>query len=174
VQTCSRLHGFQNFSPRHELIRHTAPLFTTFNTGRAISFSRLWQVLESVLDESASECVAIIVDALDECEKRTRNLILNALHTYTAKDLGSTTSLSKIILTSRPLVLITDKIDPGSAMLWLWEKGRRNMITRDVGMVIKDQIQQLVIRTKTSEEPKAALEDKLAEQANGTLLWASG
>ena len=162
---------FQVFFQRHDLVRHAEPLFSTVNSGRAISFSRLWQVLEAVLNDPNTGYVGIIIDALDECEKGTRHLLVDALYGYMAQDRGSAASIGKIILSSRPLVSITDKINPKSAILRLWERGRRNMIMRDVGLVIKDHIQQLMLRTKASEETKIILETKLAEKASGTFLW---
>ena len=162
---------FQIFCHRHDLIRHTAPLFTTFNFSRSISFGQLWQVLEAILNDPVTGYVCIIVDALDECEGSSRNLFLDALSGFIDRCRGRVTSVAKIILSSRPLVPITDKIDSTAATIRLWERGRQNKIMQDVELVIKDHIQQVMRRLKASKKTTALLADRLSKKANGTFLW---
>lgn len=160
---------FQILSQRHDLVRHAAPLILNFSSGREILFGQLWQVLKAVLNDPTIGYVYIVIDAIDKCTEDTRNMFLDALSQYMGENNGSAAGGGKVILSSRPLVTITDIINPQTAILRLWEHGRPSMITQDIGLVIKEGIKQLLIRTGASKTTIAILKDKLTVRVQSIL-----
>ena len=162
---------YQVFNRRHDLIHHAEPHFRIVGFINSLSLGLLWQILEAVMKDPTTGYICILIDAMDECEEKGRLPVLDNLRAYMDKKHNSTTSITKIMVSSRPLVQITDRINPQCQILSLGEKGRQSDLTRDVELLIRNRIPQITLQTRASRETMAFLEKKLSENANGTFLW---
>ena len=162
---------YQLFSQRADLVRSAAPHFLKLTSGSPLSYGQLWKILKNVLDNYATGYISLVIDAIDECEESERDLFVDALGAYISKKSHSATNVVKVIVSSRPSVKITDRIASQSQELLLWDKERQRNIKRDIGLLIKDRIQDLKLRTRVSKNTIANLENKLSEKANGMFLW---
>ncbi|KAK3389407.1 hypothetical protein B0H63DRAFT_507002 [Podospora didyma] len=166
---------FQVISRHRSLIRHAKRVFETHGQNMFQSFTALWNLLIKAVTDSKSGTTYIIIDALDECEKSTRDNLLDSIRTFTMQSptvpVGSVQQHVKFILTGRPYLLELGKsigdvteyripIDEG-------EKGHDD----DIRIFIRERLDEISMRRNCSQETKEFLQKTLYSEVGQTFLW---
>lgn len=153
---------------RHrKLIRHIKAAYDIQGPRLIDNFNELWRIFKAVTTNSRAGFVSIIVDAIDECEEKSRHRLLEAIAAFMA-ELQSTTQIThpvKILITSRPLLLHRYQI--GSVRIEDLDCNTE----QDLQLFIKRKIEGIACRTNCEPESRKYLEDALLSKADHTFLW---
>lgn len=158
---------------RPVLFKHIQPGFDVSRDTLFTNFHSLWRVFLSVVQDPEADTVYCLIDALDECEKESRQLFLTSLTDAFGLRQEKMTSV-KLIITSRrendieEELLSADNpqvqdvhIDSGS-------------VNRDLYKFINVRVNQLAVKRKfRSKRTAEELERALAQKAGGTFLYVS-
>ncbi|KAF8539827.1 hypothetical protein BDD12DRAFT_909826 [Trichophaea hybrida] len=142
----------------------TEPEYATNKENTSWSFGMLWRVFERIINDAHRGQVYILIDALDECEEKSRIMLLNKLK-HLLRDPTTTTQLMKIIITSRPHIPVTSYLTD-VIELPLAAKNLENDITAFVSASVHKQPQ---FAGNLGDEVRQAL----IRGANGMFLWVS-
>ena len=158
---------------RPVLFKHIQPGFDMSRDTLFTNFHSLWRVFVSVVQDPEADDVYCLVDALDECEKESRQLFLTSLTSFFDLQQDKTTSV-KIIVTSRRENDIEEELlsadDPYVQDLHI-DKGNVN---RDLYKFINVKVNQLAAKRKfRSKKTAEEIERALAQKAGGTFLYVS-
>ena len=157
---------FKHIQPRFDMSRDT--LFTNFHS--------LWRVFVSAVQDPETDDVYCLVDALDECEKESRQLFLTSLASLTnVFGLRQDKKASvKFIITSRRENDIEEELlsadNPYVQDLHI-DSGNVN---HDLYKFINVRVNQLAAKRKfRSKKTAEELERAVAQKAGGTFLYVS-
>ena len=158
---------------RPVLFKHIRPKFKISRDTLFTNFHSLWRVFISVVQDPGAGDVYCLIDALDECEKESRQLFLKSLTTVFGLQQGKTTSV-KFIITSRRENDIEEELlsadNPYAQDLHI-DKGNVN---RDLYKFINVKVNQLAAKRKfRSKRTVEEIERALAHKAGGTFLYVS-
>ncbi|KAI6366854.1 hypothetical protein MCOR25_005070 [Pyricularia grisea] len=157
------------------------------------SYGLLWNSLVSVAEQENGPEVVCVLDALDECASKGRDMITKSLREYYGptdnSDGGSGQNnyapqlgRLKILLTSRPeesikrqLRFMTSTIGPQNRHVCLHLQGEGDewiqLIEKDIKIVIEKIVLELTEDLSLTTEQEQALRLKLSENRNLTYLW---
>lgn len=113
--------------------------------------------------EGCSDPIYILIDALDECEKQSRNTLLDLL-----KDLEPSTR-AHILVTGRPLANILEAGQEVGVPLCL-DSAR---VGKDLAKFIDIRVGQIAHKKRYSAEFEGEVRSAVQNRAGGTFLWAS-
>lgn len=134
-------------------------------------FFKLWDILEEVLRalpvEKPEGEVFLLVDALDECDEKSRKLLLPKL-----SDLATSGIDVRLFFTCRPEDDIEGhwKIKGVQTISCHMDK---NDIQHDLQLYMKDKIPKLCDAKGWGPEEEKMISDHLMEKAKGIFLWCS-
>ena len=158
---------------RPVLFKHVQPDFDMSRDHLFTNFHSLWRVFVSVVQDPEADDVYCLVDALDECEKESRQLFLRRLTDVFGLQQDKTTSV-KFIITSRRENDIEEELlstDTPYAqdlhMDWL-------NVNRDLYKFINVKVN--LLDSKRKFKSKRIIEEikrALAQKAGGTFLYVS-
>ena len=130
----------------------------------------LWQVLEQIISSHTGKEVAILLDAIDECEARTRKSILERLYALSKKEMDTTL---RIFVTSRfdaRSILEVDKNSLHVTEIWLDDYSTE--IAQDISVVVHQTLQRLVNFGKCQPDVQDLIAAAFIAKADKTFLWA--
>ena len=158
---------------RPVLFKHIQPGFDMSRDTLFTNFHSLWRVFVSVVQDPEADDVYCLIDALDECEKESRQLFLTSLTSFFDLQQNITTSV-KFIVTSRRENDIEEELlsadNPYVQDLHI-DKGNVN---RDLYKFINVKVNQLAAKRKfRSKRTAEEIERALAQKAGGTFLYVS-
>ena len=166
----------QIFVQDSSLLRHALPLYRANGTRLGQIFEPLWKIFHSVVAESSNRKITIFLDALDECEESTRNLLVPKF-----AELFSSPKrcFLKLLVTSRPSTAIGDqiwhgKIDPTSIQLTGENEAEMEAISVEIDLVVREKIKQfhgLRWFRGIDDSAHEALSARLLIVENRTYLW---
>lgn len=160
---------------RHNLIRYAKAVFDNQGSGLAQSFHALWNIFEAIATDTRSGPLSIIVDAIDECEEKSRNKFLEHVVEMTGKlksKAYSTIHSIKFLITSRPYLATSGGFHHSSQSL-LQLQERPAEIMHDVRLVIREKIDGIVQSTHCKPGTRTFLEESLDARADQTFLWVA-
>lgn len=133
------------------------------------SFDALWAVLMDIGRASEGAEIYCIVDALDECETESRDILLQQIYqSFTkATDTSLVTTSVHFLIVSRPYPEIGDYLYVFRSV----DLASYKEISNDLQTMIYDRVQDLAKRKKYSESLVLKVSRLLKEKANGTFLW---
>lgn len=133
------------------------------------SFDALWAVLMDIGRMSKGAEIYCIVDALDECETESQDILLRQidLSFRKATHTSSVTSSLHFLIVSRPYPEIKDCL----SIFRCVDLGSYKEITHDLRTMIQDKVQDLAMRKKYPESIAQKVPRLLEEKADGTFLW---
>lgn len=101
---CAMLHQLFTHNPDRSLIGHALPSHKNYGRGLAQNFSELWQILMACADSPTTGEIICVVDALDECNTKSRQQLIHKLEEFYCQPQRSSSPLSrlKFLITSRP------------------------------------------------------------------------
>jgi ankyrin repeat protein len=133
------------------------------------SFDALWAVLMDIGRAPKGAEVYCIVDALDECEIESRDILLQQINqSFTkATDTSLVTASMHFLIVSRPYPEIGDCLSAFRSV----DLASYKEISNDLQTMIQDRVQDLAKRKKYSESLALKVSRLLKEKADGTFLW---
>ena len=170
---CAILH--QLFEKNNSLIVHALPEFRGKGKRFTENFHSLWEVFTRAVEHSGN--VICVIDALDECEKSTRSILMDSLvKFYSNPNAGKETSGAsgrlKIILTSRPYQSIEDSFHD-LPRIRLKGEDETTSVSADVKLLITERVRKLALRRNLPYQVHMNLLSSLIEGADQTFLWVS-
>lgn len=163
-------------SQRHDLIHHALKFHPPPHTW---SYNQLWRIFQALLDDPHISSVCVIIDALDECERRERNKLLNDLETYLERRSKTAHGSINFIVSSRPTTIgYLGPLKKHSSYFMLdQDTVLREYMAADIRRYI---LNDLLYDSQFSsrEDPNSlakieALADSIASKSEGSFLWAS-
>ncbi|KAJ2989807.1 hypothetical protein NUW58_g3282 [Xylaria curta] len=152
----------------HALIRYR-------NHGKALATnsSELWNILlDCATTPNAGEIICVL-DALDECRKEERDIIIGKLQTFFSSDgpASHRTCRLKFFITSRPYDTIERPIGrfPDSSYLRIDGDDHSSAISKDIDRVIDVMVPKLM--DHITEENRQRISERLKSMKNRTYLW---
>ncbi|KAE8446972.1 hypothetical protein EG329_011454 [Mollisiaceae sp. DMI_Dod_QoI] len=184
------LHQIFCFQP--VLLKHALAKCSTTPKRIFKQFACLHSILMRTLEDEAFQDTLCIIDGLDECETKSRDLLVKALSAYFTEHVSWTSKDQepfKMIILSRPdnkieqgLQIhnknVTDKIrmsvgSPLKAKCHLMGEDEAAAIAKDVNIFVRARIEDFGPKSELSEDVLASVEDKLIHGADFTFLWVS-
>jgi hypothetical protein len=168
---CALLHQLYRSQP--QLLKHAASEYVTRGRSMLGQFETLWDILMKSVTDTISRDVILVLDGLDECEPKTRHLLLTSLvklYGANGKPLPNAPFL-KIIVASRPNNDIKAPFDI-LPTIRLRGEDEPEAISGDVNLVIRQCIEQAVSRGL----PRSILGDLelgMIQGADRTFLWTT-
>jgi ankyrin repeat protein len=164
---------YQILHQNRRLIKHVRYRYEIDGPSLANSFPALWELFLKIVADSALGPVGIIVDAIDECEERTRRNFLNAVIQLVQESQE---------LKRRPQnylkILVTSRHSLGNAYNYNgFLEGRlpieqnESRISEDVKLVIRSKVGEIATKFRCSDEMKGYLEQILYSKSDQTFLW---
>lgn len=164
---------YQMVRRRRKLIRHVKSAFEFQGSQVVNSFEALWNIFVAITSDRISGQLSVIVDAIDECEAKTRARFLDAVttlvHRANAMDEPSPNRI-KFLITSRPSLAIYYDFN-GFLKNRLMIEESQNAVVKDVQLVIERRINEIVKRSGCQSRTKEYLEKTLQSKADQTFLW---
>ncbi|KAK8109197.1 ankyrin repeat protein [Apiospora sp. TS-2023a] len=133
----------------------------------------LWDILLECASTQGSGEIICVLDALDECMERGRQIIIDNLRKLYSNDGAAVrrTCKLKFLVTSRPYDTIEQSIGmiPDVLHLRLDGDAQATAINRDINLIIDERIPQLLSRF--SPDDCQLVSDSLKQMSNRTYLW---
>lgn len=165
---------FQILVKRGDLIRHVETALKDDRDGSDLfqSFDSLWRLFTAIIDDHQLGPVIIIIDALDECNETSRNLLMGNFSKLLDRLRSSTLRSLKFLVTSRPDLMITKYFSGGLyEPLCLPIDDAPETISGDLSKVIRKGMSQIAKDTQATQADISKLEMFLNENADQSFLW---
>ncbi|KAM3499454.1 hypothetical protein MY10362_007285 [Beauveria mimosiformis] len=133
-------------------------------------FSLLWDILVACSSSILAGGVICVLDALDECEREDRGLLMEKLQVYYTASEGE--QKLKFFITSRPYKTITrlfDRFSRRAKLLHLDGDDKHDEVCRDMDLVIDARLDD--ITEYFSQEDRMKVRERLRGQDSKTYLW---
>ncbi len=137
-------------------------------------FATLWGIFVRAVrsPEAQSKRVACILDALDECEGRGRDRLIDFIDEHSQ---GPQLSSLKLLVTARPYESILNSFGRFQSHFINLETGDDEIakISEEINLVIDERLEQLATRKRNRPPPNVIEEirKKLRSTQNRTYLW---
>jgi protein SERAC1 len=184
------LHQIYCFQPT--LLKYAMAKYTTTPKRTFKQFSCLYSVLMSTVEDELFRDTICLLDGLDECESKSRDMLVKELAQYFNASPTSNehrNGLFKIVILSRPDNLIQRRLElspkratregqdakrPGKQRKFrLVAEDEVAAIAKDVNLFVRAKIEEFGPKSELSEDVLAQVEDKLIHGADFTFLWVS-
>ncbi|KAK0742692.1 hypothetical protein B0T18DRAFT_305669, partial [Schizothecium vesticola] len=153
--------------------RYFGSCFKSRGTAAAKELITLWDLFVAVCRDKECPPLVVIIDALDECEERTRSRLLSSIaNLYSDRSMNSEQSSVKMLITSRPEISIADTLEALEEVR-LKAEDETESISKDVVLVAKERLRATLQRFNPPAHAVQALTDRLTRQAGHTFLWVS-
>lgn len=182
------LHQIYCFQPsllKHAMAKHTTTPKRTFK-----QFASLLSMLMITIEDETFRDTLCIIDGLDECEPKSRDLLVKSLATYFSTPVQSGPGHQgpfKMVILSRPDNLIQRRLQlfgkdttertfgaPGlERKSRLMAEDEVVAISKDINLFIRAKIDEFGPKSELSEDVLAKVEDRLIHGADFTFLWVS-
>ncbi|KAK5351876.1 hypothetical protein LTS03_003644 [Exophiala xenobiotica] len=167
----------QILSARKDVIRQIKAASSSIRYEYESSFETLWHIFEMAVEITSCSCLYIVIDALDECEEKSRAMFLaKFLHMVRPRNLDGEIRRNKIklIISGQPLVTRSWRFGDGSlSQFYIDMEGRPEGLVRDLQRFIDHKVEDLVYNTICSETSGEQLKRKLYALAENSFLWLS-
>ena len=153
------------------LFRHIQSQFDTARDRLFTDFHAMWRIFVSIAQDPEMGEICCLIDALDECEQESRQLLLTNLEKM-FRSPQSEKAFAKFIVTSRPNNDIEESlsaVSPAVRGLHV-DSGRVN---EDLTKFIDVKVDDLSTKKRFGSKTKQMIKDALTEKAGGTFLYVS-
>ncbi|KAL2814419.1 hypothetical protein BJX63DRAFT_442494 [Aspergillus granulosus] len=153
---------------RPALMKHLLPKYIERKATLFSSFDALWAILMEMGQNDSFE-IYCIIDALDECESDSQEMLLRQLHhTFQRHRATDTSSYNlHILITSRPYL----EIDGYLSSFRKKDLASYSAVKRDLTIMIKERVNYLAERKTYPESVRKDVIRILETKAEGTFLW---
>ncbi|KIW25710.1 hypothetical protein, variant [Cladophialophora immunda] len=151
---------------RHEdLFEHILLDFKSQKDRLFENFEALWRILSNMLRDPKSGHVFLLIDALDECEEKSREGLIDSLELLA----NEASDDCKVLIISRPGHDKRNKLDEISTCIRV-DTGK---INQDLSNFISSRVEDISRRKNWLPTLKEDVQMVLNEKAQGTFLWVS-
>ncbi|RDW90705.1 uncharacterized protein DSM5745_02480 [Aspergillus mulundensis] len=158
---------YQLVKERPELIELLYSKYMERKDALFTSFDALWSVLMSIGTDAASGDKYCIIDAIDECEPESQEMLLAQIN-QTFRNPASENHLGlHILLTSRPYPEIGRYLSHFNHQ----NLSQYPQVATDLNLLIRSKVAELSERNGYSKKVAAEVSETLEDKAEGTFLW---
>ncbi|KAL4910451.1 hypothetical protein BDW74DRAFT_52028 [Aspergillus multicolor] len=158
---------YQLIKARPELIDTLFSKYLERKGALFTSFDALWSVLMNIGRDAASGDKYCIIDAIDECERESQEMLLAQINqAFKTPDLGNHLGLH-ILLTSRPYPEIGRYLNHFNHQ----NLSKYPQVATDLNLLIKSKVSELSEKNGYSEKIATEVSEILEDKAEGTFLW---
>ena len=156
---------------RPMLFKHIQPEFAVSRDNLFTNFHGLWRIFDGILKDPEAGEVFCLIDALDECEKESRQSFLTNL-TELFTPLQTKKKIFKFIITSRPENDIEESLTTASPSI-------RNIrvdtgkVNDDLSKFINIRVDELSRKKGYQPNQKDIIKRTLTDKAGGSFLYVS-
>src|SRR4029077_9425636 len=159
---------WQLITQHPQLARFLQPKSEVQDQNLFTSFDALWDIFLSVANDPTTGEKYFIIDALDECQQDSQNLLLRRLcETFQHSDSAECPSNIHVLITSRPYPEIREELQQFSNK----DLASFAMSQEDVEVFIRKKVAELRQKKKYTTKVAAEVSQILTERAEGTFLW---
>ena len=170
---CAILHQLFTQDPAGGLIGNALPSHKNYGEKLTQNFSELWRLLLECVRSSDTGEVVCILDALDECDKRSRDELINKLKDFYCQphDLAHTSSKLKFLITSRPYDDLEAYFGKFLTTKYLRFDGddKSADIGREINLVIDERVN--TVMSSFNADDRLKISQRLKSMKNRTYLW---
>ncbi|RFN54384.1 hypothetical protein FIE12Z_1511 [Fusarium flagelliforme] len=133
------------------------------------SFGVLWRVFQDMIEKSSFRTIYCVVDALDECEHDSLNLLLTKFEQLSNSVNGTTSKVKLVCLSRRFPERIPESLD-------LFIKIELDMMPAgkaDVERFIAQRVSTLSRKKKFGPKMETRIQEVFQNKSEGTFLWVS-
>ncbi|KAL2842123.1 hypothetical protein BJX68DRAFT_278469 [Aspergillus pseudodeflectus] len=157
---------YQLIQQRWELIRFVYSKYEERGDKLFTSFDALWNALVQIGRDSSSGEKYLLIDALDECEPESQDMLLAQINQAFDSERNSNSGIH-FLITSRPYTEIGR---------YLGEYSHKDLasypkVARDLQMFINRRLGEISKKNRYPESVTAEVSKILQEKAEGTFLW---
>ncbi|KIW92815.1 uncharacterized protein Z519_06664 [Cladophialophora bantiana CBS 173.52] len=167
----------QIFSVKKDVVRQIKAAYSSIRHEYEPSFETLWHIFEMAVGITSCSCLYIVIDALDECEEKSRSLFLaKFLHMVQPRSLDGETwrKRIKLIISGQPLISRAWKIgDESLSQFYIDMEERPEGLVGDLQRFVDYKVEDLVYNAICSEALGEQLKRKLYTLAENSFLWLS-
>ncbi|KAL9071941.1 MAG: hypothetical protein Q9161_003873 [Pseudevernia consocians] len=153
------------------LFKHIQSQFNEARDRLFTNFHAMWRIFVSIAQNPEVGEICCLIDALDECEEESRQLLLTNLEKLFCSQQSKKT-FAKLIVTSRPnndIVESLSAVSPTVRRLHI-DSGRVN---KDLTSFIEIKTDDLSNKKRFDSKTKQSIKHTLMEKAGGTFLYVS-
>jgi ankyrin repeat domain-containing protein 50 len=176
---CSVLRGLllRIFVQRTDILRKVKDRFGSAKSHFDQSFENLWKMFSFAASKARCQTLYIVIDALDECEERSRNKLLHriaeTLQEWNEPELILERRV-KFIITSQPHLIPTwNAVSQSTNPHRLRIEDRPQDMVDDMIRVIDKRVNDLVLRRFCTTEEGDHLKSSLRHHAESSFLWVN-
>ncbi|RYP67000.1 hypothetical protein DL771_007496 [Monosporascus sp. 5C6A] len=170
---CAILHQLFTQDPTGNLIGHALPSHKNYGKNLAQNFSELWRILVECARSSDIGEIVCIFDAFDECEKKSRDGLINKLKDFYCQPPHPPHSSSKLkfLITSRPYDDLETYFENFLTTNYLRFDGDDKSADtgREINLVIDVRVNEIARNFTADDRHKISARLKTLE--NRTYLW---
>ena len=159
------------FSARRDLLKYAVEQFQSKGQGFSKELITMWNILLDAASDENAGTVYCVVDAINECERKSREILLQVVTSYFGKTTIGGGHL-KLLMTSRPEVSVIEEL-AGLASRRLRTEDEIENIDRDVRTAVRYGLAKYAETSDCSESFREQLERILLANADKTFLWVS-
>ncbi|KAF2279455.1 uncharacterized protein EI97DRAFT_492076 [Westerdykella ornata] len=164
---------YQILQQHRKLIKHVKSRLELDGPSLVNSFPALWELFLKIVVDSTPGTIGIIVDAIDECEIRTRNNFLNAIMQLVNEPQDvhrQSRNCIKFLITSRPSLGNSYNLTGLMKNRLEIEQNHCN-VSKDVKLVIRSKVGEIANKFHCYEDTKNYLEQVLYSKSDQSFLW---
>ena len=156
---------------RPSLFKHIQSQFAMSRDSLFSNFHALWSILVSIVQDPEAGEVCCLIDALDECDRESRQLFLDNLTKLFCSQQSKRTFV-KFVVASRLENDIEESLSTVSPAI-------RNIqidsgkVNKDLSKFIDVKVDELSTRKKYRSDTRQMIKHALTEKAGGTFLYVS-
>ncbi|KAL9581837.1 MAG: hypothetical protein Q9212_003659 [Teloschistes hypoglaucus] len=170
---CATLH--QLIMQQPQLYKYAEEDFSKKNGKFLEDFDALWGIFNNAMENSSSQEIVCVLDALDECHEKSRTRLitqLKRLYSHHSRN-DNKKPILKFLLTSRPEFNIVRDLEPSNTFSEVRLRGEEESesISHEIDLVIKHRMKELAKRLHLSETDESTLRKNLCSIPHRTYLW---
>ena len=156
---------------RPSLFKHIQSDFSMSGDSLFTNFDALWRILDCILEDPEVGEVYCLIDALDECEKKSRRRFLaNFTELFCSQQ--SKKTVFKFIVTSRRENDIEKSLSAACPAIWNLQVDS-GKVNNDLSKFIDVRVDELSSTNEYNPAQKNLIKNALIEKAGGTFLYVS-
>lgn len=130
-----------------------------------LTFDTLWRHFQRMIGSLKATTIYILIDALDECDEASREMVLQAL----SETANNPQTRHKWLVTARPDM----EIEQALGHAWLTLRVDSGLVNIDLLNFIESKVEDLTKRRCIPQSLSNDVKAAVSEHADGTFLWAS-
>jgi ankyrin repeat domain-containing protein 50 len=158
---------------RRELMDEALRRHRSYGPALASNFNELWQILAHYVASPDAGEVVCVLDALDECDERDREMLLERIREfYQRRRTNNQRGKLKFVITSRPhdgIEVAIGKLSRVGALEHVDGDGLSREIGDEINLVIDDKLS--TITASFSAQDRERISNKLKGMEHRTYLW---